>query len=168
MDVANVNTTYLPSIFKFRYLPRRKKKKKIICRNNYKKSLSNVLHYIDEFDPHDYLFLEYIYIRFPCDWGHVHANTVHRGRVVGGKDGKLVVWIDTWGDSCTANLHKYTNKVKGVYELFDVYLFNPKYKTKRRQTLHEVAREVIQYRCCLVCRKAQYIVDVNKTQGIKE
>ena len=95
--------------------------------------------------------MDTIGVRFPCDWGHVKTNTTHTGKVVGGKDGKLVVWINTW----TKQRNYYFSDMCTVYDLDDVYIFNPKYKTvKRKQNFCDVVREVMDFRHNLRIRKA--------------
>jgi len=123
-------------------------------RDLFRRSLPNELQYIDEFDPYEHLAYDYKQIHFNVDWGHVNEGTVHTGTVVGAKDGKFVVYIDTWQQ------REYQREVKDGYkfdlELKDVYIFNPRYKTHRHQRMFEVARAVKGFRNSLRRRKAMF------------
>lgn len=127
-------------------------------RDLFPRSLPNELQYIDEFDPYEYLAYDYKEIHFDVDWGHVMKDTVHSGTVVGGKNGKFVVYIDTWPlGGCNVK-----DVCKVDFKLKDVYIFNPRYKTHRRERMYEVARAVKRFRDGLRRRKAIFTTSLEK------
>ncbi len=145
-----------PPEINFYCKPSKKNKKKNpkSQRDLFRRSLPNELQYIDEFNLYENLAYDCKQIHFNVDWGHVKADTVHRGKVVGGKDGKFVVYIDTWHDRNFQRTFKDAYRVD--YELNDVYIFNPRYKTHRHQRIFEVARAVMVFRNRIRRRKAKF------------
>ena len=126
-------------------------------RDLFPRSLPNELQYIDEFDPYEHLAYDYKEIHFDVDWGHVQADTVHRGVVVGGKDGKFVVYIDSWQTGASWS--------RADLKLEDVYIFNPRYKTHRVERMFEVARKVKWFRESLRRRKAMFTTLIGNKYG---
>jgi hypothetical protein len=133
--------------------------------------LPNELQYIDEFDPYEHLPYDNVQIHFNNEWGHVKENTVHNGMVVGGKDGSFVVFIDTWHNrDCwqptAVDIDNYSNLVdrdnnqRRYFELKDVYIFNPRYKTNRSDKMDDVARAIKAFRNSLRRRKSMFTTSI--------
>lgn len=124
-------------------------------RNSFKRYFEGELHYLDEFDFYGMLYLNSCYVKFDCDWGHVHAGTWHSADVVGEKDGKPVVVITSWPSSKGRSSTRCTMK---TYKLSEVFVFNPKYSydIRRKSKVNYLVRRLRNFRDNLRYRKAHY------------